>query len=149
LPQQQLQTAQLHPLTAAEIPTVIDIGRSIWLEHYVPLIGEAQVNYMTSQRFTTEYLSRYLPENATGDDGQPVRWLDLLRLEGETVGYCSHSLGPNPTELKLEQLYLLPGLHGRGLGGLMMRHIEQHARSLGRTTLWLTVNKHNAVHRRL
>jgi GNAT superfamily N-acetyltransferase len=123
-------------MTAADISTVIDIGRRIWLEHYVPIIGAEQVAYMTAQRFTPEYLGQY--PNATD------RWLDLLEVGGQPVGYCSYSLGPAADQLKLEQLYLLPELHGRGLGRLMMSHIEQRAHALNRLTLWLTVNKHNA-----
>ena len=30
--------------------------------------------------------------------------------------------------MKLEQLYLLPELHGQGLGRLMLRHVEEQAR---------------------
>jgi ribosomal protein S18 acetylase RimI-like enzyme len=140
--------ARLRPMTAADIPAVITIGRRIWQEHYVPIIGQEQVDYMTSQRFTADYLSRYLP---TAADNVPsaVRWLDMLEQEGEggteVVGYCSYALGDKPGELKLEQLYLLPGLHGQGLGGLMLQHIEHHARTLGLSTLWLTVNKNNAI----
>lgn len=133
---QQTQTAQLRPMTSSDIDAVISIGRRIWQEHYVPIIGQEQVDYMTSQRFTHDYLGQY-PDSSD-------RWLDLLEVDGATVGYCSYSLGPAPGELKLEQLYLLPELHGRGLGGMMMRHIEAHARRLGRNTVWLTVNKYNA-----
>ncbi|MDE1175905.1 MAG: GNAT family N-acetyltransferase [Edaphobacter sp.] len=129
--------ALLRPMTAADLPTLISIGRRIWQEHYVPIIGQAQVDYMTAQRFTTDYLSRYL--DATD------KWLLLLELENETVGYCSYSLGPAADELKLEQLYLLPTHHGQGLGRLMLHHIQQQALQFDRPVLWLTVNKHNAA----
>jgi ribosomal protein S18 acetylase RimI-like enzyme len=147
LPQQN-QTATLRPVAAADIPTLIAIGRRIWQEHYVPIIGQTQVDYMTAQRFTPEYLSRYLPvlqvNSDITPDMNPARWLDVLETDGVMVGYCSYSLGTADNELKLEQLYLLPELHGRGFGGQMMRHIEQQARTLQRPVLWLTVNKHNS-----
>jgi GNAT superfamily N-acetyltransferase len=119
------QTQLLRPMTAADIPVVIDIGRRIWLEHYVPIIGPEQVAYMLAQRFTPDHLGQY------------------LEVDGNAAGYCSHSLGPEASSLKLEQLYLLPRLHGHGLGRLMMSHVEQHARTLHCSILWLTVNKHN------
>ncbi len=140
---QPTQTAELRPVAAADLPALITIGRRIWQEHYVPIIGQAQVDYMTSQRFTPEYLSRYLPSAGVNSDQTPERWLDVLEVDGAMVGYCSYSLGPAADELKLEQLYLLPELHGRGLGGRMMRHIEQQARALNRPVIWLTVNKYN------
>ena len=72
------------------------------------------------------------------------RWCNLvLKLGDRTIGYCSHSLTANPEEIKLEQLYVLPAHHGKGYGGFMLRHIEAHARTLGRPLIMLTVNKHN------
>ena len=89
---------------------------------------------MLRGRFTPENLSRYV---GAGD-----RWFDVLRSEGAIVGYCSHALLA-ANEVKLEQLYLLPALHGLGLGKRMMVHIEAHARALGRDMLVLQVNKQN------
>ena len=147
--QHQTQSQQPQPgsslrlMTAADIPTVITIGRRIWQEHYVPIIGQAQVDYMTGMRFTPEVLSRYL---ADAPENQPdaTRWLWLLELEGQPVGYASCSIGDRPGEMKLEQLYLLPDFHGEGLGGMMLKHIERHTLDLGLNMLWLTVNKDNS-----
>jgi len=126
----------LHPLTEADMDTVIRVGRAIWLEHYVPLIGRAQVDYMMAMRFTPDYLRRYLH----GAD----RWLDVLTLRGEAVGYCSYALSDAPGEMKLEQLYLAPARHGCGLGYVMLQHVEARARALGCSRLMLQVNKGNA-----
>jgi diamine N-acetyltransferase len=128
-------TAHLRPMTAADIPAVIDVGSRIWLEHYVPIIGAAQVAYMSALRFNPGYLGTYL--------GASDRWLDLLEIEGGVAGYCSYSLDPVPERLKLEQLYLLPQFHRRGLGALMLGHVEKQAFAQRRTLLWLTVNRHN------
>ena len=90
---------------------------------------------MLGGRFTPENLARYVDAND--------RWFDVLRVDGAIVGYCSHSLLTDPREVKLEQLYLLPELHGFGYGKKMMVHIEAHTRKLGRDTLVLQVNKQN------
>jgi ribosomal protein S18 acetylase RimI-like enzyme len=68
----------------------------------------------------------------------------VLRVDGAIIGYCSYALTSAPDELKLEQLYLLPALHGRGLGGMMLRHVEARARALGCTRVMLQVAKANA-----
>ena len=135
--------ATLRPITSADISTVIDVGRRIWQEHYVPIVGQEQVDYMTGMRFSPEYLSSYLP-TAPSNQPNPTRWLWLLERDGEAIGYTSCSIGDRPGEMKLEQLYLLPELHGQGLGGLMLEHIERHTRALGLNMLWLTVNKENS-----
>jgi ribosomal protein S18 acetylase RimI-like enzyme len=78
------------------------------------------------------------------------RWLMLLRIDNQLVGYCSYALAGDLGErkfgeMKLEQIYLLPECYGQGLGKLMMRHVEQQARARGCRTLALQVNKRNAV----
>ena len=126
----------LDPLTEADFATVASLGETIWRNHYIGMITAEQVEYMLKGRYTPEKLRAYL--------GAPDRWLKLLRVEGRPVGYCSWSLGPTPQEMKLEQLYLLAEMKGRGLGGLMLRAVEYDARARGCARVWLTVNKGNA-----
>jgi diamine N-acetyltransferase len=128
-------TSILAPLQRADFVPVAKLARRIWLEHYISIISKEQIEYMLSGRFTPENLARYVDA--------ADRWFDVLRVDGDIVGYCSHALLPEPREVKLEQLYLLPALHGRGLGKRMMVHIEAHTRALGRDTLVLQVNKQN------
>ena len=128
--------ATLEPIHEAEIEAVIPMAREIWVAHYVPIIGQAQVDYMLGKRFTAESLRSFI--------GAHDRWFEVLKYEGERVGYCAYSLLPEPAELKLDQLYLHQKMRGKGLGGLMIRHIEARAHALGRTVLVLQVNKHNS-----
>jgi ribosomal protein S18 acetylase RimI-like enzyme len=127
-------TPTLTPLQHADFEAIAALARRIWLAHYIAIISKEQIEYMLGGRFTPANLSRYV----AADD----RWFDVLRVDGEIVGYCSHALLA-VNEVKLEQLYLLPELHGLGLGKRMMVHIESHARELGRDTLVLQVNKQN------
>jgi GNAT superfamily N-acetyltransferase len=126
----------LSVLTEADFATVAHLGDTIWRAHYSKLISMAQIEYMLAGRYSPERLSAYV----NAED----RWLHILNVESAPVGYCSYALTDKPRELKLEQLYLLPGLHGRGLGRFMLRHVESEARRLGCDTLMLTVNKGNA-----
>ena len=128
-------TIALAPLQRADFVPVAALARRIWLEHYISIISKDQIEYMLGGRFTPENLARYVDAND--------RWLDVLRVDGAIAGYCSHALLADPHEIKLEQLYLLPELHGLGLGKKMMVHIEAHTRELGRDTLVLQVNKQN------
>lgn len=126
---------RLQPLTRADFDAVAALARRIWLEHYTKIITREQIEYMLGGRFTAANLERYLDA--------ADRWMCVLKQDDEAVGYCSYALTDTPHELKLEQLYLLPVLHGRGLGRSMLEHVEAHARRLGMTTLMLQVNKHN------
>jgi ribosomal protein S18 acetylase RimI-like enzyme len=127
-------TSTLSPLQPSDFGTIAALARRIWLAHYISIVSKEQIEYMLGGRFTPENLARYV--DATD------RWFDVLRTDGAVVGYCSHALLA-VNEVKLEQLYLLPELHGLGLGKRMMVHIEAHARALGRDTLVLQVNKRN------
>lgn len=71
---------------------------------------------------------------------------------GNSPGAVHSTLGdeasPPPTnpafEFKLHKLYLLPELHGHGLGSRLLQHVEHEARKLGGCRMILTVNKRNA-----
>lgn len=139
--------ARLDALTSADFETLARLAEAIWRSHYTRIIGSAQIDYMLAGRYTPEKLRLYL----NADD----RWLMLLRIDDRAVGYCSYALADDPgemkppeikpREMKLEQLYLLPELHGQGLGKLMLRHVEQQARVRGRRTLVLQTNKRNDI----
>ena len=123
-------------MTVADFETVARLGESIWHSHYASIISDAQIDYMLADRYTPEKLRLYL-------DAKDC-WLMLLRISGNAVGYFSYALTDQLDEMKVEQLYLLPELHGHGLGKTMLNHIEQQARAQGLGTLILQVNKHNA-----
>ena len=143
--------ARLDALTSADFETLARLAEAIWRSHYTRIIGSAQIDYMLAERYTPERLRQYL----NADD----RWLMLLRIDSPTgtraVGYCSYALAENPgemkrpeikpREMKLEQLYLLPELHGQGLGKLMLRHVEEQSSARGRSTLMLQTNKRNDI----
>jgi len=137
MPDHEYVNARLDPITEADFETMARLGETIWRSHYSPIIGTAQVEYMLAERYSPENLRAYLD----ADD----RWMELLRLDGRPVGYCSHALSAAPGEMKLEQIYLLEECRGKGLGGLMLRHVEARARQRGCRVLMLTVNKHNAA----
>jgi diamine N-acetyltransferase len=126
---------KLAPLTRADFDTLAALARQIWLAHYSTIITTEQIEYMLEGRFTAANLERYL--------GASDRWMLVLWIEGQAVGYCSYALTKAPREMKLEQLYLLPTLHGRGLGRQMLEHVEAHSKRLGCDTLMLQVNKRN------
>jgi ribosomal protein S18 acetylase RimI-like enzyme len=71
------------------------------------------------------------------------QWFEILWLGKKPVGYCSYSLTSNPGEVKLEQLYLLEECRGKGLGSLMLCHVEAEAQKKNAGLLMLQVNKRN------
>ncbi|MGQ5525555.1 GNAT family N-acetyltransferase [Chitinimonas sp. PSY-7] len=131
-----LADARLDALSETDFETVARLGNDIWRSHYAKMISMAQIDFMLAGRYAANKLRSYLDSDS--------RWMMLLRLADEPVGYCSYAHTEIPGELKLEQLYLLQEHKGKGLGGLMLRHVETQARKLGMRVLLLQVNKQNA-----
>ncbi|WP_337883410.1 GNAT family N-acetyltransferase [Chromobacterium haemolyticum] len=130
------QSVCLEPLTSADFPVLATLAGEIWHQHFISMISREQIEYMLAGRYVPEKLSAYLDA--------PDRWFCLLKLDGRAVGYCSYALTATLGEMKLEQLYLLAEMRGRGLGAYMLDAVERAARQRGCHTLVLTVNKHNA-----
>lgn len=127
--------ALLRPLEERDFPRVADLARTIWLEHYTTIITKEQIEYMLDGRFAPANLHGYL--------SRTKRWMDVLEIDGGLVGYCSYALTGTPGEMKLEQLYLLPRLHGQGFGRRMLEHVERRAVEQDCRVLMLQVNKRN------
>jgi ribosomal protein S18 acetylase RimI-like enzyme len=125
----------LRPLEERDFDSVAGLARTIWLAHYTTIVTTEQIEYMLRSRFAPSNLRLYL----RAED----RWMDLLEVDGELAGYCSYASTSETEEMKLEQLYLLPRLHGLGLGASMLGHVERRALDRGSRTLILQVNKRN------
>ena len=74
---------------------------------------------------------------------QGIRY-DRLLVDGKLVGFASYGPTSEPGVMKLHKLYLLPELHGRGLGSRLLQHVEREVRAGGTRRLILSVNKRNA-----
>lgn len=117
--------------TAADVPLLRDLAERIWRAYYPAIIGVAQVEYMLGWMYSAETIEREL--------GEGVVW-EVATLDAEAVGFLS--VTPE-AHAKLNKLYLLPELHGRGLGAAMIERACAVARELGASELFLQVNKRN------
>jgi GNAT superfamily N-acetyltransferase len=68
---------------------------------------------------------------------------DLLRVDGKPAGFASFGPASEPGMMKLHKFYLLPELHGCGLGSRFLRHVEREVRAGAGRRLILSVNKRN------
>lgn len=120
--------------TPDDIPTLRQLAHRIWHDYYPAVISREQIAYMLERMYSPEQIRREL------DDG--VLWELLLRA-GEPVGFISCAHEPAAARVKLNKLYLLTELHGRGLGQQALEHVKRAARQLGASQVYLTVNKGN------
>jgi ribosomal protein S18 acetylase RimI-like enzyme len=81
--------------------------------------------------------------------GEPFGRAWLIELDGRRVGYVVLSWGfsveAGGREACLDEIYLLPEVRGRGLGGRVLVLVEAEARAFGVRRIFLEVERHNRV----
>jgi GNAT superfamily N-acetyltransferase len=127
-------TSTLAPLRSSEIPEVGELARAIWRQHYLSIISGAQIEYMLQDKYTEMDLMPYI--------GAPDRWFDVLRVDGVPSGFLRTSR-VSQYEFKLEEIYLVKGLRGRGYGKLLLDRAEVLARTYNCKSISLFVNRAN------
>mgnify|MGYP006291155593 CR=1 FL=1 len=117
-----------------QITAVADLAREIWTRHFVPIIGQAQVEYM---------LEAFQSEGAIA--GQLAEGYEyyLMTREKQPVGYLAIVPDAGRGTLMLSKIYVQAAMRGRGCGRHMLAFAENACRERGIGTLWLTVNKNN------
>ena len=119
--------------TPEDFKAIEALAFPIWREHYSPIIGAAQVEYM---------LEKFQTASAVECQARQGSLYFLIQSpKGENLGFLS--VTPRPTELFLSKLYLLKNQRGRGYAREALEFIQNLAlqRDLRRVTL--TVHKQN------
>lgn len=119
--------------TAAQIERVVELAEGIWREHYTPIIGQAQVDYML-QRFQSSAAITTQIQNG-------LDYFLILETDNRDIGYFATQ--QKDQGLFISKYYVASQLRGNGYGKRGMQFIEQRAVELGLQKLWLTVNKDN------
>jgi len=121
--------------SAGDIPAIQDLSARIWREHYPGIITHAQIDYM---------LGKMYAEEAIADEIRNKGYLYVVVAKDATpVGYIAYRFEtPNATVL-ISKLYLLPSLHGKGIGSRMLGYVKEDALRMGAKSLFLFVNKNN------
>ena len=122
--------------TEADLPAISQLAGVIWRACYPEIITHAQIDYMLARMYALDVLRDEIRS-------QGIRY-DRLLVNDKLVGFASYGLAAEPGVVKLHKLYLLPELHGRGLGSRLLQHVEREVRAGGACRLILSVNKRNA-----
>ena len=115
-----------------DITVVADLADEIWREHYIPIIGLAQVDYMLDKFQSAEAIEQQIKEGAM---------YYLIEYKHTPIGYLSFYFKKN--SLFLSKIYVKSSLRGKGFGRKAMSFVEDEAGKNSRNTISLTVNKNN------
>ena len=113
---------------------VAELAEKIWHECFTEILSEEQINYMV-EKFQS--FSVMCDQTET----QGYTYLSV-RSDGELCGY----IGIKPEEgsrFFLSKLYLRKDKRGKGIASEMLERVIEEAKSAGKSSVYLTVNKHN------
>lgn len=112
--------------------TIEELAAIVWTEHYTPIIGKAQVDYM---------LGKYQSAAAVEQQVENGALYFLISYNETPVGYFSVS--KQQGSLFLSKLYVLKSERGKGLAKEAVSYMENLVREFGLKKIKLTVNKYN------
>ena len=125
-----------------ELTNPLDIERLsqfagiIWKEHYRPIIGSVQVEYMLANFQSPSAIARQM---ATG-----YQYFWVLRAD-RPLAYFAWIIDASAQSLHLSKLYVDKIHRCLGLGSHIIQLATDYCRQHGLSSLWLTVNKHNHI----
>lgn len=110
------------------------LAHEIWNDHFVPIIGQKQVDYMLHKFQSVGAITRQLSEGYE---------YYLTVCSGDAVGYFAVVPQPSESRLMLSKFYMKKSMRGQGYGKAVLGFVERLCRSRQLQTIWLTVNRHN------
>ena len=116
----------------ADIQTVAALAKEIWHEHFTPIIGIQQVEYMLQNLQSAGPITRQIA------DGYEYFLLDE---DGVKIGYSA--VHAEDDALFLSKLYLRSTSRGNGYASRVLRFYIRLCRQRGLNRIWLTCNRFN------
>jgi GNAT superfamily N-acetyltransferase len=124
--------------TPADAATLAALSLKTFVDTFAPHNTAADMESYTSVAFGESKQRRELETEGV---------VTLLGEEdGETIAYAQIRSTPAAPhgDVEIARFYVDQPHHGRGIAQLLMDAVEQNARTLGGTRLWLGVWEHNA-----
>lgn len=121
--------------TSKGIETVAYLAHKIWNQHYVPIIGPDQVNYMLD-KFQDEAAIKHQIENGYE--------YFIIEHQKKACGYLA--LVPNLDDMKMmiSKIYIDLDFRNLNLGSQLMDFAVKEAKNRNFNLIWLTVNINNS-----
>lgn len=123
---------EIIPVTPREAPRLSKVASAVVKEHFDPLIGPEQNDYMIARFQSVDAIRRQLA------DGYRYHW---VLEDGETAGFMAFF--PRDGKMYLSKFYILRDFRGRHLAKKMWEFLLQETRKEGLTHIFLNVNKGN------
>ncbi|WP_298236737.1 GNAT family N-acetyltransferase [uncultured Algibacter sp.] len=118
--------------TKSNFEVIAQLADTIWREHYIPIVGKPQIDYMLDKYQSTEAIASQV------QDGYEYF---MIHYNSNTVGYIS--IKKEEAALFLSKIYVLSSYRGKKIGKSAMFFIEEKANAYHLNSIRLTVNINN------
>jgi GNAT superfamily N-acetyltransferase len=130
-----MNTFKIIPANQSHVNLISKMANEIWHEHYTATISVAQINHMLSDRYNAERLSRELKS-------ENIFWF-VLEQASIPVGFLCYIV--ETEKIFLTKVYAYKKVHGLGLGKMALDFVWQKALEEKKKSIYLFVNKLNAI----
>lgn len=118
-----------------DIEAVAALAHEIWNQHFVPIAGQKQVDYMLEKLQSAPAIAKQISSGYQ---------YYTIAVDNEMVGYFAIASVPDECiEAQLSKIYVRKDHQGQGLGKDMLDFAEELCAAMGIRKLWLTVYRHN------
>jgi len=121
--------------TIADIQTVEKLAHKIWNAHYVPIIGQNQVDFMLEKFQSFDAITSQIKN---GYD------YFLISDAKNAVGYLCLVYDDSKKKLMISKIYIDAQKRGAGFGQQLIDFTIHLAQEKKMKIIWLTVNKNNS-----
>ena len=117
-----------------QIEIIAGLAYEIWNEHFTPIIGKAQVDYMLEKFQSKKAITKQIKNGFL---------YFLIKKNHDHIGYIG--VLPKEKQLFLSKLYITSAQRGKGHGRNAIEFLEKLAIEKGLSKISLTVNKNNSA----
>ena len=112
-----------------------ELAYTIWPVAYGEILSQEQLDYMLDLIYTIESLEKQVDNNHV---------FLLVEDDNQFIGFASYELNfGNSNKTKIQKLYVLPEIQGKGIGKNLINYIKQIAIDNKNSGLILNVNRFN------
>lgn len=118
----------------SDAETVAALADEIWNKHFVPIIGQRQVDYM---------LERYQSPGAVEEQIRKGYKYYIVLDNNKRAGYTALLPEESRGRVVLSKIYIKEELRGQGLGSKTIEFVRDLSGEIGVNTIQLRVNRFN------
>lgn len=122
--------------TDQHIPIIQQLGEATFYPTYLPIISQAQVDFMFHKMYDKDSLKQQMAIQG--------HYFFIAYNAEMPIGFASCELNiDNAEDTKLHKLYVLPNIQNKGTGKQLLTSVEHFAKQKEQKALLLNVNRHN------